>query len=189
MGLAAEQPMTVDTFLAWAMARPEGERYELLDGRIVAMSPETNRHNLVKTDVFRVLDDLASRCRCTVLQDGATVVVDDTTVFEPDVTVQCGGTLDPDATTVEAPTLVVEVLSPSSAAIDTSQKLEGYARIASLRHYLIVDPRRRSVIHHAIAEGALTTRILREGPLALPPLGEVADVRAFFASLRDDRVG
>ena len=42
MAKALDQPpgrMTVDEFLAWAMAQPEG-RFELVDGRVVAMAPE-----------------------------------------------------------------------------------------------------------------------------------------------------
>jgi hypothetical protein len=44
---------------------------------------------------------------------------------------------------------VVEVLSPSTRRIDASAKLAGYFRIRDVQHYLIVDPDKRPVIHHA----------------------------------------
>jgi hypothetical protein len=45
MRAAPPPQMTTDEFLAWAMARPEGERYELVAGEVVAMSPERAGHH------------------------------------------------------------------------------------------------------------------------------------------------
>jgi Uma2 family endonuclease len=56
MNRPVQQRMTVDQFLAWAEAQPQG-RYELVDGQVVAMAPEPARHNLVKLAVWRALDD------------------------------------------------------------------------------------------------------------------------------------
>ena len=51
-----------------------------------------------------------------------------------------------------APTLVVEVISPSSGAIDRRRKLQLYARYA-VPHYWIVDPPARTIEAHAFAQG------------------------------------
>lgn len=49
MGVLTSPPqMNVDEFLAWATAQPEGERYELERGEVVAMSPEKADHTRVK---------------------------------------------------------------------------------------------------------------------------------------------
>lgn len=45
--------MTSDEFIAWAMERPEGQRYELAAGEVVGMAPERSAHALTKAHVWR----------------------------------------------------------------------------------------------------------------------------------------
>ncbi len=81
------------------------------------------------------------------------------------------------------PIVVVEVLSPSTAADDHGVKLDGYFSLMSVEHYVIVDPDRRVMIHHKRGADAIETRILREGTLRLDPPGLAAEVEAFFPAL------
>jgi Uma2 family endonuclease len=54
----------------------------------------------------------------------------------------------------------------------TDALLDSYFQVASVRHYLIVDPDRRTITHHKRGRGgALTKRIVRKGTLALKPPG------------------
>ena len=86
--------------------------------------------------------------------------------------VRCGSPLDDNAVEVPDPLIVVEVVSPSSAKRDSGSKLEGYFRIPSVRHYLIVTTRNLAVIHHQRDDaGGITTRIIREGSIGLDPPG------------------
>ena len=165
--------MKVDEFLAWADAQARG-RYELVDGEIVAMSPERARHNLVKFAAARALRDavLAAKLPCTVFTDGVAVVIDDRNTREPDASVQCGIDVDLDSMTLEAPMIVVEVASPSSERVDTETKLVDYFSVASICHYLIILPEQRVVVHHRRDEGGkIETRIVRDGDIALTPPG------------------
>ena len=91
---------------------------------------------------------------CTVLPDGATIIVDEATAREPDAAVQCGGLPDLDALTIDAPIIVVEVASPTSVRIDEDIKFVEYFSLPSIRHYLVVHPRRRVVVHHGRQESA-----------------------------------
>ena len=164
--------MNVDEYLAWAQEHPG--RYELSDGEVVAMSPEGAGHAAVKYAVQTAL--LAGiRARglpCHMLPDGMTVRIDETTAYEPDALVYCGAKLSASDIEVQAPIIVVEVLSPSTRRIDASAKLAGYFRVPSVAHYLIVDPTRPSVIHHARGEGGtILTRIVTEGRIVLDPPG------------------
>jgi Uma2 family endonuclease len=61
------------------------------------------------------------------------------TARRPDVSVDCA---PPRADSYEAhrPTVVIEVLSPSTRKIDRFTKLEEYRRHPSLRHILLIDP-------------------------------------------------
>ena len=174
--------MNVQEFLAWAAAQPRG-RYELVGGEIVAMAPERALHNLVKLAVVRALGDAVARAGfpCTVFTDGMTVVIDNEHSREPDAAVQCGVSTDLDSTILEQPLIVVEVTSPSSERDDTGDKLVEYFSVPSIRHYLIVNPAKRVVVHHARDEvGEISTHILSGGQLDLRPPGMTVPVCEFL---------
>jgi Uma2 family endonuclease len=173
-----KQRMKVPEFLAWADAQPQG-RYELVNGEVVAMAPERVRHNLVKAAVFRALDNAVKTTRlpCTVFTDGVGIVVNENTVREPDASVQCGGKLNLDSMTIDAPLIVVEVASPSSERLDTHGKLVEYFSVQSIRHYLVVLPEQGVVVHYRRNDGgALDTHIVREGAIDLTPPGMTVPV-------------
>jgi Uma2 family endonuclease len=177
-----QRRMTVDQFLAWAEAR-EG-RYELFDGVVYTISPERAGHAEVKLAVAKVLGGAIARAEvaCWVLPDGMTVRVDRHTAHEPDALVYCGPKLPSSAVEVPEPVVVVEVLSPSTRHVDASAKLAGYFRLSSVRHYLIVDPEQRLVIHHARGEGdGIDTRVVRRGTVRLDPPGIRLAVAKLFA--------
>ena len=109
------------------------------------------------------------------------VRVDARTTYEPDAFVVCGPRAPPDALEIDNPVIVVEVLSPSTAAIDHGRKLSGYFSLPSVEHYLILDPDRRVVIHHKRGQGdAIETRVLSDGVARLDPPGFEVAVEALF---------
>jgi len=160
--------LTVDEYLAWAEQQPG--RFELLDGTVIAMSPEGAGHAERKAAMHAALL-AAIRARGLTrhaLPDGMTVRIDNSTAYEPDALVYCGTKLQPYAVEVPKPIVVVEVLSPSTRHIDLSAKLADYFRHPSIAHYLIVDPERPRVIHHARAvDDTILTRIVSEGAIRL----------------------
>jgi Uma2 family endonuclease len=82
---------------------------------------------------------------------------------------------------VDDPVIVVEVLSPTTKGIDKSRKFVAYMQLPSVRHYLIVDAGKRTIIHHhRDADGRMTVRIGGAAPIALDPPGLVLD-RVFEA--------
>jgi len=101
-----------------------------------------------------------------------TVRIDDSTAYEPDALVYSGSKLKPSALEVPNPIVVVEVLSPSRRHIDLSAKLADYFRLPSVAHYLIVDPEKPRILHHARAGGdTILTRIVNDGIIRLDPPG------------------
>jgi Uma2 family endonuclease len=173
--------LTADAFIAWAAEQPRG-RYELVDGRVVAMAPERAGHARAKARAHRALEAAiaAAGLGCEAFPDRMSVRIDDATVYEPDALV---GPRTPDeAVEIADPVVVVEVISRSSRSIDSGVKLDDYLRLPSLRHYLIVNADARSVVHHRRTDGGgVETRIARDGRLALdpPPLSiEVGDLFA-----------
>jgi Uma2 family endonuclease len=172
MAALPEKRMNVDEFLAWAEGRPG--RYELFRGSVYAMTPERVVHAKVKFAVQAALASAirARRLPCHMLPDGMTVRIDDSTAHEPDALIYCGAALESSAIEVPNPVVVVEVLSPSTRHIDAQYKLANYFRVPSVAHYLVVDPDKTLVIHHARRnDDTILTRIVSEGVIALDPPG------------------
>jgi len=166
--------MTSDEFIAWAMARPSGQRFELVSGEVVDMAPERAAHARAKLQIVRKLADAveAAGLPCEAFTDGMAIAVDEATVYEPDAMLRCGPPLPPDAVKVTDPLVIVEVLSPSSRSRDAGAKLEDYFRLPSLRHYLIAKTENRTLIHHRRDDDdAISTRIIRNGEVTLDPPG------------------
>jgi Uma2 family endonuclease len=173
--------MTADEFLAWAAMQPE--RWELVNGEVVGMAPERVEHMRAKLEATIALRAaIAERgLACEAMIDGVGVRIDEATVYEPDVLVRCGDRMPGGATEVADPVILVEVVSPSSRAVDSGAKLTDYVRLASVRHYLIVNLGARAVIHHRRAEqGEIATRVLRDGRLPLDPPGLDVEVASLF---------
>jgi Uma2 family endonuclease len=183
MNITLRRALTVAEYLAWGATQSERQRTELINGQIVAMSPERVEHIEAKFAAAHALKSAISRAglSCHALADGAMVQIDEHTAYEPDALVYCGDKLPRGAVAVPAPIIVVEVLSPSTAHTDTSAKLIGYFRLPSVQHYLVVDPDDRSVTHHArSSEGAIEARTLATGLLTLDPPGLTCDVADLF---------
>jgi Uma2 family endonuclease len=182
MSSPARNEMDVNAFLAWAEGR-EG-RWELRDGQPVMMSPERALHALTKFAAQKAFENEITRAGlpCRVFPDGMTVRMNARTAFEPDALVICPPPRDLNTMEIPNPIIVLEVLSPSTAADDHGVKLDGYFSLGSVIHYLILDPDRRVMIHHRRGQaGAIETRVLREGKVILDPPGFEAQVAAFFA--------
>ena len=108
--------------------------------------------------------------------------------FYGDVTVVCGDfespPEDPDAIT--NPTVIVEVLSPSTADRDRGTKFEHYRTLPSLTDYLLVDQRARRVEHRRRVEPGQDVWLLstvREGAVELGSLGIALALDDVYANL------
>jgi Uma2 family endonuclease len=181
MAKALDKPpgrMTVDQFVDWAMAQPDG-RYELMDGQVVAMAPERAAHARLKAKIWRALENaIAERgVACEALPDGMTVRIDAHTAYEPDAQVHCGERLPDETVIVPSPLIVVEVLSPRTSSRDVGAKLADYFRVPSIRHYLIARTDRPTLIHHRRGDGeVIETRIVTAGAVHLDPPGISLDL-------------
>ncbi len=177
----ADRRYTREEFLAWYEAQPRG-RYERMDGCIIAMAPERAAHLRLKSAVWlafrRAVAD--ARVRCEALPDGATVAAGNSD-YEPDATVNCGDRMPRDAIYAPHPVIVVEVLSPSTAATDTGAKLADYFQVPSIAHYLIVHAARPTVIHHRrLPSGGISTQIVSSGDIVMKPPGLTITVEEIY---------
>jgi Uma2 family endonuclease len=174
--------MKVDEFLAWSQRQPD-DRYELVDGQIVAMTRDTVRHNRTKAAAWRAIDDAvrAAVLPCIVLVDGVGVPINDETLRISDVLVHCGAEPSPEALVLEAPLIVVEMVSPSSERDDTETKLVEYFSVPSIHHHLVIVSEKRVVVHHQRRDaGNIDTRIVHDGDIVLNPPGMMVPVAALL---------
>ena len=173
MGALPKSKMTADEYLRWCDVQESG-RFELVQGDVVMMSPESRRHTDVKYNAWLALRSALKRAQsgCSAVGDGAGVKIDKFTVREPDIAIECGKA-NPDSVLLRDPVLVAEVVSPSSKRGDTSSKVAEYFLVASIQHYLIIDPYTSTVILHSrdADGGDLHTRFFKNGIIELSPLG------------------
>ena len=128
-----------------------GERYEFHKGTLIpvrAMAGGSGTHALIGANVIGLLFRLitqpqsdAALARCGVYSSDLQLMLEfEERYVYPDAAVICGPPEYDYAITTAArnPLLVVEVLSPSSAAFDTGAKFDYYAALPSLRDYVLV---------------------------------------------------
>ncbi|MBV1695457.1 MAG: Uma2 family endonuclease [Hyphomicrobiales bacterium] len=184
MSALPKAKMTVDEFLIWSDS-VDG-RYELLDGVVHRMQSERARHAERKFAVQMALRGAirAKGAPFQMLPDGMTVRIDEHTAYEPDALVYCGDALDDEAVEVPAPVIVVDVLLPSTGQIDTGRKLIDYFKLPSVIHYIIVNPAKPPVVHHARQSGGMIlTRLAAAGELSLDPPGICVTVEQLFEQI------
>jgi Uma2 family endonuclease len=185
MPVSVLKNMSVDEFLVWAIDQPE--RYELINGEPVAMSPERAIHARIKANVWSSLRNAidSAGLHCEAFPDGMTIRINENTAYEPDALVQCGDPLDDDAIEVTSPIIVVEVVSPSSTKSDTNAKLDGYFGIPSIQHFLVVLPQGNRILHYQRdKDGNPQAKLLHGGLIPLYPPGLEIQVSTFFSRQR-----
>ena len=177
--------LSTDEFLQWVEDRGETERWELIDGEPVrSMSPETVRHVELKRNVLESLRDglRAEGLPCRAFGSGVAVRIDPRSYFQPDASVTCAEQIDLDAIEIPDPIIVVEVVSPGTRVRDQTVKLVDYFTVPSVQHYLLIETRRRLVLHHRRGfEGEIVTRFLATGRLRLDPPGVELEIAALYA--------
>jgi Uma2 family endonuclease len=118
-------------------------RHEYLDGEVRAMSGVTRQHSRIAGNVFARVWGVARGGPCRVHQADVMLRIE-RVVYYPDVMAACGP--EPDDPRVElAPSLIVEVLSPTTERTDRGEKAMTYRGLPSLTTYLIIEQDRRWV--------------------------------------------
>lgn len=133
-----------------AMERGAEQKHEYLNGRVFAMAGASPKHNLVCGNLIGALRDRLRGRRCVVMPSDQHVYVEATALGTyPDVTVLCGPAkyhADFPQSLVN-PSILIEVLSPSTEAYDRGAKFDHYGHLPSLREYVLVTTDRFAVDH------------------------------------------
>jgi Uma2 family endonuclease len=172
--------LSLDEYLAMEEASPV--KHEFVAGEVYAMSGVTLHHNLITLNLVRRLHGPARARGCSVLATDVKLHVVGR-IYYPDAMVACGHAAQLELI-VEAPSLIAEVTSPSTRAVDRREKLDAYLKIPSLRQYLIIDQRRKHVLSYGRHEDGdwLRDEVEGDGDVAIPLL----ETRITVAELYED---
>ena len=136
----AKPHLSVDDYLLWETEQPL--RHDYVRGEVFAMTGGTLRHNQATVAATVTWKTHLKGTPCKVFSGDVKVAVQETGHwFYPDVVVTCSAQdlADMNATQVRAPVLVLEVLSPSTAAYDRGDKFLSLQKLASLQEYALLD--------------------------------------------------
>jgi Uma2 family endonuclease len=159
-------------------------KHEFLDGQIYAMAGGTPEHAALAAAVVTLLGPQLRGGECRPYSSDLRVRTPSGLTTYPDVTVICGrGEIDAiDSLAITNPSVIVEVLRRSTEEYDSGEKFEHYKTIPSLREYLLVSHRERTVeIRSREADGWRTT-VVREGEIAELSIRARLDVRELYAA-------
>lgn len=139
----ARQRMNLADYLAWE--NQQADKNEFYRGEVFAMEDPRRVHGCIVVNMARHLGDRLEGSGYQVFATSMKLQIEDDAVFYPDLMVTCDKADLATEMIFRAPTLVVEVLSPSTQAYDRSLKFAVYRRLPSLREYILVDPEARRV--------------------------------------------
>ena len=139
MGVAVEKIcMSAQDFLAWDATQTA--RHEFVAGEVFAMAGAGEAHVTATLNVAMALRQHLAGTPCrTFITDMKLQVVAADAFFYPDVMVSCSAADAGDRLVKRDPVLLVEVLSPATAAYDRGDKFAAYRKLSALSEYLLVD--------------------------------------------------
>ena len=128
---------------------PDGQRAELIDGKMYMMDPPNTVHQRISYTLARKISDYIDRkngnCEVFLAPFAVFLNQDDKNYVEPDISVICDRSKLTDLGCNGAPDWVIEVTSPSNPQNDYGIKLFKY-RTAGVREYWIVNPQKKSIM-------------------------------------------
>lgn len=142
--------LTPEEYLA--IERAAETKSEYLDGEMFPMTGGTRRHGLVITNLMRELSQKLKGSSCEVYPNDMRVHIPVTGLYTyPDAAVVADvpSFLDGVSDTLLNPTLIIEVLSPTTEAYDRGKKFQHYKAIDSLTEYVLVAQETPRVERHA----------------------------------------
>ncbi len=172
-----------------AYERDSERKHEYDGGEILAMAGGSRRHNALASRVSAALE-VARKSGCVAFQSDQRVRVLATgKATYPDASMVCGviegDPADPSGVTVTNPTLIVEVLSPSTEEDDRGNKWHHYQLISSLQQYVLVSQSHARIeSYRRLPSGAWEYTDVTQGAVRLDS-GATLELDRLYAELPD----
>lgn len=178
MATDPQQCLSIAEYLAFE--RQSEARNDYFEGEMFAMSGASRKHSLISGNIFgEVRNQIRGRRTCEAHTESMRVRAPNNLFTYPDVVVVCGEPEfdDEEFDTLLNPTVIVEVLSPSTAGYDRGIKSEAYRSISSLVEYVLV-AQERVHVEHLVRQGS-EGWLLRE----MTSLEDIVDLRSIGCRL------
>jgi Uma2 family endonuclease len=173
--------VSVEDYLSAESASPT--KHEYLAGAVYAMAGGSRAHNLITANLLRFLGVQLDGRKCAVFGSDMRLRISRPNAafyYYPDVTVDCSASEQDE---VDEPTVIFEVLSPTTARADQGEKLLNYQAIPSMRVYVLVDQSQAALtVYRRAAQGHWTLEIATDlaGLLELPEIGCTLPLRSIY---------
>ncbi|MBI5589943.1 MAG: Uma2 family endonuclease [Deltaproteobacteria bacterium] len=134
-----------------AQERSGSTRNEYFAGDVFAMAGGSEAHNLIAGNTYAGLHAQFRLRPCRVYPSDMRVKISQTSLYTyPDISIVCGQSQfeDDHRDTLLNPTVIIEVLSPSTESYDRGKKFQNYRMIASLQEYLLISQDARHIEHY-----------------------------------------
>lgn len=148
MAAAPVARLSTDEYLAHE--RQAEFKSEYIDGYVVGMAGGSPEHSLITMNAAHVLVGSLKGKACRVYGSDLKVSVSHKDIFYPDLMVICGPLryAEPRKDAVTNPTVVIEVLSPSTETRDRGIKSAAYRKLDSLQEYILIDQSAAHIEHY-----------------------------------------
>jgi Uma2 family endonuclease len=121
--------------------RASKSKHEFIAGEVFAMVGASEAHNLISVNVITALNNQLRTRPCKIYPSDMRVKVADTRLYTyPDIIVVYGNAefADSHFDTLVNPTVIFEILSPSTERYDRGKKFQDYRELPSLREYVLI---------------------------------------------------
>ncbi len=175
------QHFTYSDYLTW----PDGERWEIIDGEAIAMSPAPGRrHQQLLGELFRQFANHLKGKSCKVFAAPLDVRLSERTgltdekidtVVQPDIIVVCDNNKLDERGCNASPDLIIEIVSPSTSKNDLTIKFDLYQR-HGVREYWVIHPAEQTLLVYKLEEDRLygkPDRYAWDGKVPVPMLGDL----------------
>jgi Uma2 family endonuclease len=140
-------------------------RYEYLDGDLRMLAGGSIYHSMLCANVTGILYTHLSNSSCSVYNSDIRLQLSASQYVYPDVTVSCDQRDQKPGNTLQYPSIVFEVLSPSTEVIDCIKKLAYYRACPTIQEYIMIDSQQVliDVYHRQGKQWTLETLGLEDG--------------------------
>ena len=135
-----------------AFERNALDKHEYYKGEVFAMSGASFKHNLIESNLRGALHSFLKGKKCREFGSNLRVHIPQNTLYTyPDIIVICDEPIfvDNEFDTITNPSVIIEILSASTADYDRGAKFDLYREITTLKDYILVDSKSIHVVSYS----------------------------------------
>lgn len=179
---APQDQLTIEEFLAFTDERPDGERWELIEGVAVLNPSPVDFHQFIVTNIVTLLmtEKMAKgHPWLPFIGTGTRVPASANSLPQPDAMVIAGPLTG--SPVAEEALVISEVLSPSNTKADQAWRRKVYASVPNCQHYVTISHKRAEVHTYDRATGWAERKLSgRDAALDLRALGVSLPLEAIY---------